>query len=194
MKHQWNGEIPSPGGKVARRKPGRMRNGDAVGQGMHPNKTDKGFGFNHFYGVHRNILLFAVPHQSPKSVPKCRFGRQLYELRCDCHWQSIDFDSLRGAPPPGEAMGAAAPIRYTTVNVLTKADSLNYNLSACCMKSTCTLYNLRPSCARVFFGAISKLRQILVNSRLIMHRHSDMMKQTKDKLYTHFSERTGGKS
>ncbi|MCI5484757.1 MAG: hypothetical protein MR426_06815, partial [Clostridiales bacterium] len=26
--------------------------------------------------------------------------------------------------PPGEAMGAAAPIRYTTVNVLTKADSL----------------------------------------------------------------------
>ena len=125
MKHQWNGEIPSPGGKVARRKPGRMRNGDAVGQGMHPNKTDKGFGFNHFYGVHRNILLFAVPHQSPKSVPKCRFGRQLYELRCDCHWQSIDFDSLRGAPPPGEAMGAAAPIRYTTVNVLTKADSLN---------------------------------------------------------------------
>ena len=77
MKHQWNGEIPSPGGKVARRKPGRMRNGDAVGQGMHPNKTDKGFGFNHFYGVHRNILLFAVPHQSPKSVPKCRFGRQL---------------------------------------------------------------------------------------------------------------------
>ena len=119
------GKIPSPGGKVARRKPGRMRNGDAVGQGMHPNKTDKGFGFNHFYGVHRNILLFAVPHQSPKSVPKCRFGRQLYELRCDCHWQSIDFDSLRGAPPPGEAMGAAAPIRYTTVNVLTKADSLN---------------------------------------------------------------------
>ncbi len=123
MKHQWNGEIPSPGGKVARRKPGRMRNGDAVGQGMHPNKTDKGFGFNHFYGVHRNILLFAVPHQSPKSVPKCRFGRQLYELRCDCHWQSIDFDSLRGAPPPGEAMSAAAPIRYTTVNVLTKADN-----------------------------------------------------------------------
>ena len=127
MKHQRNGEIPSPGGKVARRKPGRMRNGDAVGQGMHPNKTDKGFGFNHFYGVHRNILLFAVPHQSPKSVPKCRFGRQLYELRCDCHWQSIDFDSLRGAPPPGEAMSAAAPIRYTTVNVLTKADSLNAN-------------------------------------------------------------------
>ena len=126
MKHQWNGEIPSPGGKVARRKPGRMRNGDAVGQGMHPNKTDKGFGFIHFYGVHRNILLFAVPHQSPKSVPKCRFGRQLYELRCDCHWQSIDFDSLRGAPPPGEAMSAAAPIRYTTVNVLTKADNLNH--------------------------------------------------------------------
>ena len=90
---------------------------------MHPNKTDKGFGFNHFYGVHRNILLFTVPHQSPKSVPKCRFGRQLYELRCDCHWQSIDFDSLRGAPPPGEAMSAAAPIRYTTVNVLTKADN-----------------------------------------------------------------------
>ena len=174
MKHQRNVEIPSPGGKVARRKPGRMRNGDAVGQGMHPNKTDKCFGFNHFYGVHRNILLFAVPHQSPKSVPKCRFGRQL--------------------PPGGSHGRAAAPIRYTTVNVLTKADSLNYNLSACCMKSACTLYNLRPSFARVFFGAISKLRQILVNSRLIMHRHSDMMKQTKDKLYTHFSERTGGKS
>ena len=137
MKHQWNGEIPSPGGKVARRKPGRMRNGDAVGQEMHPNKTDKGFGFNHFYGVHRNILLFAVPHQSPKSVPKCRFGRQLYELRCDCHWQSIDFDSLRGAPPPGEAMGAAAPIRYTTVNVLTKADNLNINLLLWCVKPRC---------------------------------------------------------
>ena len=29
--------------------------------------------------------------------------------------------------PPGEAMGAAAPIRYTTVNVLTKADSLIIN-------------------------------------------------------------------
>ena len=117
MKHQWNGEIPSPGGKVARRKPGRMRNGDAVGQGMHPNKTDKGFGFNHFYGVHRNILLFAVPHQSPKSVPKCRFGRQLHELRSDCHWQSIDFDSLRGAPPPGEAMGTVS------------ASALIYNLA-----------------------------------------------------------------
>ena len=105
---------------------------------MHPNKTDKGFGFNHFYGVHRNILLFAVPHQSPKSVPKYRFGRQLYELRCDCHWQSIDFDSLRGAPPPGEAMGAAAPIRYTTVNVLTKADSLNCNLK-CSSLPQCVL-------------------------------------------------------
>ena len=123
MKHQWNGEIPSPGGKVARRKPGRMRNGD----GLRPVCTEIKWEKVHFYlfnGLHSTSKLVAVPHQSPKSVPKCRFGRQLYELRCDCHWQSIDFDSLRGAPPPGEAMSASAPIRYTTVNVLTKADNL----------------------------------------------------------------------
>ncbi|MCI5484313.1 MAG: hypothetical protein MR426_04495, partial [Clostridiales bacterium] len=79
----------------------------------------------------------------------CRFGRQLYELRCDCHWQSIDFDSLRGAPPPGEAMGAAAPIRYTTVNALTKADSLIFEL----------LQKNPPAISFLMVGGFVSLRQ-----------------------------------
>ena len=44
------------------RKLGRMRNGDALGQEMHPNKTDKGFDFVIIYELLLNVSDFAVPH------------------------------------------------------------------------------------------------------------------------------------
>ena len=42
----------------------------------------------------------AVPHPS-------RLCRATYTLLCNCHWQLLDFDSLRGAPPRREGEDCA---------------------------------------------------------------------------------------
>ena len=50
----------------------------------------------------------AIPHPTPV----CALGPPI-ELWCDCRRQSIILDSLRGAPPPGEGLGAPAPLRHS---------------------------------------------------------------------------------
>ena len=110
-------EIPSPGGKVAR--PSAARN-QRVGRGMRavtykPRKhnrptlrldTDCRVGLGLRVSGHRTLspaFLF-----SQKSVPKSRFLTAMNQgvIAPGNHWI---MDSLRGAPPPGEAMGAPAP-------------------------------------------------------------------------------------
>ena len=38
-----------------------------------------------------------------------RLRRATYTLLCNCHWQLLDFDSLRGAPPFTQGGFCASP-------------------------------------------------------------------------------------
>ena len=117
-------EIPSPGGKVAR--PSAARN-QRVGRGMRavtykPRKhnrptlrldTDCRVGLGLRVSGHRTLspaFLF-----SQKSVPKSRFLTAMNQgvIAPGNHWI---MDSLRGAPPPGEAMGAPAPVVFSLIS------------------------------------------------------------------------------
>ena len=58
------------------------------------------------------------PHKTQHiSAPRISQKSKIFDcfsvLWCDCHWQSMDFDSLRGAPPQGEAFVRS---RATAVN------------------------------------------------------------------------------
>ena len=53
-----------------------------------------------FYGLNEEREHIAVPHQS-------RFARQLVNYGMIATGNHFDLDSLRGAPPPGEAIFAA---------------------------------------------------------------------------------------
>ena len=61
-------------------------------------KTDVGK-YYEFAGDPHKTQHISASHISQKSKIFDSFS----VLWCDCHWQSMDFDSLRGAPPPGEA-------------------------------------------------------------------------------------------
>ena len=41
----------------------------------------------------------------PPVCPHPPVAAGTYTLLCNCHWQLLDFDSLRGAPPQGKARG-----------------------------------------------------------------------------------------
>ena len=63
------------------------------------------YGFLRRFSKPESILC---PHPS-------RLRRDTYTLLCNCHWQSLDFDSLRGAPPPREGLEEriATPLKRT---------------------------------------------------------------------------------
>ena len=50
-------------------------------------------------GDESSPLHCVVPFTRTGCIRYVAGGRLPMKLRCDCHWQSIDFDSLRGAPP-----------------------------------------------------------------------------------------------
>ena len=53
-------------------------------------------------------------------------ARATFTLWSNCHWQLLDFNSLRGAPPGGEGLGApASAMPYVIRRTLEK---VSYNL------------------------------------------------------------------
>ena len=109
--------IPSPGGRVAPKG-----SGEECGQEPESkyNIKDLLLSWTIIQPWSRSLrfrssnVAARIPLQSPPD------GGDSYESRCDCPRQSLDFDSLRGAPPRGEAMGCSrtrgffdSPVCYT---------------------------------------------------------------------------------
>ena len=86
-----------------------------------------------FAGDPHKTQHISAPHISQKSKIIDSFS----VLWCDCHWQSMDFDSLRGAPPQGEAFGrsrATAPAgayiaQPGIARLLARSSAINEHLS-----------------------------------------------------------------
>ena len=91
---------PSPGGRWIQRRPVRLTL-----------KTDEG---QPALKSGAGLKQTGNPRFPPAFlISQNRFRRADFDsdkLWCACHRQAMDFDSLRGAPPPGEALfGATAP-------------------------------------------------------------------------------------
>ena len=124
--------IPSPGGRVARQS--------RVGRGIRaatrkpvqhnrpppelPPRQHPGGGL-HIFQITTLPPAFLISHPS---VPKSRWAtaRNCGVIAPGNHWI---LDSLRGAPPPGEAMGAAAPEVLSDRPIRTPREGCPYNPS-----------------------------------------------------------------
>ena len=52
-----------------------------------------------------------LSHRERQGPHPSRLRRATYTLLCNCHWQLLDFDSLRGAPPQGKALITSQNVR-----------------------------------------------------------------------------------
>ena len=99
--------------------------------------------------VRTGVLRIMV--RLPLAIVYDRFAaRSTTELWSDCPRQSFMIDSLRGAPPPGEAKGAPAPVPNT-------------NLSFCCFMPIVTIpiYRYEPISSASRSGGRREKREVL---------------------------------
>ncbi len=111
-------EIPSPGGKVAERQRGRMRNGDSFRFGLHGDKEEKCLLYLFIQLQSRlHILPFLISH--PNRFRSATWGDSTHYgmIATGNHWYC---DSLRAAPPSGEAI-PQKPFPSTTQHSAQKA-------------------------------------------------------------------------
>ena len=99
--------------------------------------------------VRTGVLRIMV--RLPSATVYYRFAaRSTTELWSDCPRQSFMIDSLRGAPPPGEAKGAPAPVPNT-------------NLLFCCFMPIVTIpiYRYEPISSASRSGGRREKREVL---------------------------------